>query len=157
RPGRRPTSRASWTFSRSTIGSSPAIHLQPGTASAWPISPVSSRSISSSRRNWPCRRTCATCVDGMPKSRRDRAQALDMRVTVIGCGDAFGSGGRFNTCFMLETVKATLLVDCGASTPVALNARGIEHRNIDGIVLSHLHGDHFGGLPFLLLDAQFLN
>jgi ribonuclease BN (tRNA processing enzyme) len=80
-----------------------------------------------------------------------------MRVTIIGCGDAFGSGGRFNTCFMVETGQATLLVDCGASTPVALNARGIDHCKIDGIILSHLHGDHFGGLPFLLLDAQFFN
>jgi ribonuclease BN (tRNA processing enzyme) len=80
-----------------------------------------------------------------------------MRLTVVGCGDAFGSGGRFNTCFWLDTAKATLLVDCGASSLVALKARGLEHGGVDGIILSHLHGDHFGGLPFLLLDAQFLN
>jgi ribonuclease BN (tRNA processing enzyme) len=80
-----------------------------------------------------------------------------MRLTVVGCGDAFGSGGRFNTCFFLETAKGTLLVDFGASSLVALKARGIDANRADGIVLSHLHGDHFGGLPFLLLDAQFLN
>jgi len=80
-----------------------------------------------------------------------------VRVTIVGSGDAFGSGGRFNTCFWLETAKAALLVDCGASSLVALKARGLDHGRIDGIVLSHLHGDHFGGLPFLLLDAQFLN
>jgi ribonuclease BN (tRNA processing enzyme) len=79
-----------------------------------------------------------------------------MHLTIIGCGDAFGSGGRFNTCFMLETAKAVLLVDCGASSMSALNARQIDTNRIDGIVLSHLHGDHFGGLPFLLLNAQFL-
>jgi ribonuclease BN (tRNA processing enzyme) len=79
-----------------------------------------------------------------------------MRVTVVGSGDAFGSGGRFNTCFFLETAKAALLVDCGASTLIALKARGLDPNRIDGIVLSHLHGDHFGGLPFLLLDGQFL-
>ncbi len=79
-----------------------------------------------------------------------------MRVTVVGSGDAFGSGGRFNTCFFMETAKGTLLVDCGASALVALKARGIDPLRIDGIILSHLHGDHFGGLPFLLLDAQFL-
>lgn len=79
-----------------------------------------------------------------------------MNLTIIGCGDAFGSGGRYNTCFMLETAKATLLVDCGASSMSALNARQIDTNRIDGIVLSHLHGDHFGGLPFLLLHAQFL-
>lgn len=80
-----------------------------------------------------------------------------MRLTIVGCGDAFGSGGRFNTCFFIETAKATLLVDCGASSLVALKARGLDHGQVDGILLSHLHGDHFGGLPFLLLDAQFLS
>src|SRR5262245_46863165 len=79
-----------------------------------------------------------------------------MRLTVVGSGDAFGSGGRFNTCFFVETAKGKLLVDCGASALVALKARGIDPLLIDGIVLSHLHGDHFGGLPFLLLDGQFL-
>ena len=80
-----------------------------------------------------------------------------MRLTIIGSGDAFGSGGRFNTCFWLETAKATLLVDCGASSPVALKARGLDFGRVDGVILSHLHGDHFGGLPFLLLDAQLLS
>ena len=79
-----------------------------------------------------------------------------MRLTIVGSGDAFGSGGRFNTCFFLETAKGTLLVDCGASALVALKAQGLDPNGVDGIVLSHLHGDHFGGLPFLLLDGQFL-
>jgi ribonuclease BN (tRNA processing enzyme) len=79
-----------------------------------------------------------------------------MKLTIVGSGDAFGSGGRFNTCFWLETAQATLLVDCGASSLVALKALGLDHARVDGIILSHLHGDHFGGLPFLLLDAQFL-
>jgi ribonuclease BN (tRNA processing enzyme) len=79
-----------------------------------------------------------------------------MRLTIVGSGDAFGSGGRFNTCFLLETAKGVLLVDFGASSLVALKARAIDSNRVDGILLSHLHGDHFGGLPFLLLDAQFL-
>ncbi len=79
-----------------------------------------------------------------------------MNLTIIGSGDAFGSGGRYNTCFLLETAKATLLVDCGASSLPAMKAQGIDPNRIDGVILSHLHGDHFGGLPFLLLDAQFM-
>jgi ribonuclease BN (tRNA processing enzyme) len=79
-----------------------------------------------------------------------------MRLTIVGSGDAFGSGGRFNTCFFLETAKGTLLIDCGASAPVALKKCGLDANLIDGVILSHLHGDHFGGLPFLLLDGQFL-
>jgi ribonuclease BN (tRNA processing enzyme) len=79
-----------------------------------------------------------------------------MRLTIAGSGDAFGSGGRFNTCFYLETAKGVLLVDCGASALIAMKASGLDASRIEAIILSHLHGDHFGGLPFLLLDAQFL-
>src|ERR1700675_4670031 len=79
-----------------------------------------------------------------------------MRVTIVGSGDAFGSGGRFNTCFYVESAKGTLLVDCGATSLVALKTLGLDHGRVDGVILSHLHGDHFGGLPFLLLDAQHL-
>lgn len=79
-----------------------------------------------------------------------------MRLTIVGSGDAFGSGGRFNTCFWVETAKATLMLDCGASSPVALKARGLDFGRVDGVILSHLHGDHFGGLVFLLLDEQLL-
>jgi ribonuclease BN (tRNA processing enzyme) len=80
-----------------------------------------------------------------------------MKVTIVGSGDAFGSGGRSNTCFWLETVQGTLAVDFGASALPALKALALDPNRIDAVVLSHLHGDHFGGLPFLLLDAQFLS
>jgi ribonuclease BN (tRNA processing enzyme) len=82
-----------------------------------------------------------------------------MRLTILGSGDAFGSGGRFNTCFLVETGGAgpagrKILLDCGASSLVAMRARGLDPNLIEGVILSHLHGDHFGALPFLLLDAQ---
>jgi ribonuclease BN (tRNA processing enzyme) len=79
-----------------------------------------------------------------------------MRLTIVGCGDAFGSGGRMNTCFWLQTAKATVVVDFGASSLPALKALKLDPNAIDAIMLSHLHGDHFGGLPLLLLDYQFL-
>ena len=80
-----------------------------------------------------------------------------MRLTIIGSGDAFGSGGRFNTCFHLAVGERRLLIDCGATTHTALRVRNIDSNTIDAVILSHLHGDHFGGLPFLLLYGQFLN
>jgi ribonuclease BN (tRNA processing enzyme) len=80
-----------------------------------------------------------------------------MRLTIVGSGDAFGSGGRFNTCFQVATATARLLIDCGASSLVALRARGLDPNQLDGVILSHLHGDHFGGLPFLLIEAQHLS
>ena len=43
-----------------------------------------------------------------------------MRLTFLGSGDAFGSGGRFNTCFHLERPAGNVLIDCGASSMVAI-------------------------------------
>jgi ribonuclease BN (tRNA processing enzyme) len=79
-----------------------------------------------------------------------------MRLTIIGSGDAFGSGGRFNTCFHLAAGAHNVLIDCGASSHVAFRVHGIDPNTIDAIILSHLHGDHFGGIPFLLIDGQYL-
>lgn len=79
-----------------------------------------------------------------------------MKLTIVGSGDAFGSGGRGNTCFWLETAQGVLVVDFGASALPALKGLALEPNRIDAVVLSHLHGDHFGGLPFFLLDAQLL-
>jgi ribonuclease BN (tRNA processing enzyme) len=76
-------------------------------------------------------------------------------VQFIGSGDAFGSGGRFQTCFRLVHENGSLLIDCGASSLIALKRHGVAPDSIDAIVLSHLHGDHFGGVPFFVLDAQF--
>jgi ribonuclease BN (tRNA processing enzyme) len=78
-----------------------------------------------------------------------------MQLQFIGCGDALGSGGRFNTCFHVTGERANFLIDCGASSLVALKRFGIARENIDVVLITHFHGDHFAGLPFLLLDAQF--
>ena len=78
-----------------------------------------------------------------------------MQVRFVGCGDALGSGGRFNTCFHVTGETANFLIDCGASSLPALKRLDIKRDEIDLILITHFHGDHFGGLPFLLLDAQF--
>ena len=78
-----------------------------------------------------------------------------MRVRFLGSGDAFGSGGRFQTCIHVQAAGAQLLLDCGASSLVAMRRFGVDPQAIDAVVLSHLHGDHFGGVPFLVLDGQF--
>jgi ribonuclease BN (tRNA processing enzyme) len=78
-----------------------------------------------------------------------------MRLRFVGCGDALGSGGRYNTCFHVTGSSANFLIDCGASSLPALKRLAIARDDIDLILITHFHGDHFAGLPFLLLDAQF--
>ena len=78
-----------------------------------------------------------------------------MQLQFVGCGDAFGSGGRANTCFHVTGRTVNFLIDCGASSLPALKRQGIVRDEIDLVLITHFHGDHFAGLPFLLLDAQF--
>jgi ribonuclease BN (tRNA processing enzyme) len=78
-----------------------------------------------------------------------------MQLQFVGCGDAIGSGGRFNTCFHVTGERVNFLIDCGASSLPALKRLAIARDAIDLILITHFHGDHFAGLPFLLLDAQF--
>ena len=73
----------------------------------------------------------------------------------VGSGDAFGSGGRFQTCISVASGGQTALVDCGTTSLVALKAQGLDPGEVDAVAVTHLHGDHFGGLPFLILDGQF--
>jgi ribonuclease BN (tRNA processing enzyme) len=80
-----------------------------------------------------------------------------MQLQFVGCGDAFGSGGRFNTCFHLTGARTNCLIDCGATSLVALKRLGIERNAIDLILITHFHADHFGGVPFFVLDAQFFS
>jgi ribonuclease BN (tRNA processing enzyme) len=79
-----------------------------------------------------------------------------MRLQFVGCGDAFGSGGRFNTCFHLVGKEINALIDCGASSLISMNKLAIGRNKIDTIFISHFHADHFGGLPFFIIEAQYV-
>lgn len=79
-----------------------------------------------------------------------------MQLTIIGSGDAFGTAGRLQSCYLLEANGRKVLLDCGATSQIGLNRMGIDANGIDTIVLSHLHGDHFAGLVWIVLSAQYL-
>ena len=79
---------------------------------------------------------------------------MSVTVTFVGSGDSFGSGGRFNTCFVVDTPDVRYAIDFGASSLIALNQAGIDHNTIDAIVLTHFHADHCAGIPFMLMDAM---
>jgi ribonuclease BN (tRNA processing enzyme) len=79
----------------------------------------------------------------------------DVTLQFLGSGDAFGSGGRFQACLLVDGPAGRLLIDCGATSLVAMKRSGVDPSTIGAVLISHLHGDHFGGLPFLVLDGQF--
>src|SRR5262245_36492988 len=79
---------------------------------------------------------------------------MSVSVTFVGSGDSFGSGGRFNTCLLVDASGIRFCIDFGASSLIALERLGIPHNTIDIILLTHLHGDHCGGIPFLMVDAM---
>ena len=81
---------------------------------------------------------------------------MSVRLTFVGSGDAFAGGGRFQACLHLQADGAEpLLLDCGATTLPALKRLNIDPSSIGHVALTHFHGDHHGGLPWLILDGQF--
>ena len=80
-----------------------------------------------------------------------------MRVRFLGTGDVVGSGARMQTCILVEASAGQFLIDCGASSMIAMRRFGAASNEVGLILLSHLHGDHFGGIPFFVLDAQLVS
>ncbi|HSE03245.1 MAG TPA: MBL fold metallo-hydrolase, partial [Methylomirabilota bacterium] len=79
---------------------------------------------------------------------------MTITVRFVGSGDSFGSGGRFQACILVDGPGCRFALDFGASSLIALAQQGIEHNTIDAVLLTHFHGDHAAGVPFLLVDAM---
>jgi ribonuclease BN (tRNA processing enzyme) len=77
-----------------------------------------------------------------------------MEVKIIGCGDAFGSGGRLQPCFLATDKENAFALDFGLTALIGLQQQKIDPNTIDVVMLTHLHGDHCGGVPFLLMNAM---
>ena len=78
-----------------------------------------------------------------------------MKLTVIGSGDAFCSEGALHSCNVVECAQGRILLECGPAVLAGLKRNRISPESIDAVVVSHLHGDHFGGIPFLFLEYLF--
>src|SRR5262245_63724335 len=78
-----------------------------------------------------------------------------MQLTILGCGDAFGAGGNLQTSFLVRAPAATFLIDCGVTALIGMRRLGLEPNDIDTVFVTHLHGDHFGGLAWFLIDAIY--
>ncbi|MGE0057460.1 MAG: MBL fold metallo-hydrolase [Dehalococcoidia bacterium] len=73
-----------------------------------------------------------------------------LELTFLGSGNAFGAEGRAFSSFILN---GRYLFDCGPTVLQQFRKAGITSDNIDVVLISHFHADHFFGLPFLFLDA----
>jgi len=78
-------------------------------------------------------------------------------VVFVGTSDAFGSGGRRQSAIIARGTRGSLLIDCGTTTNSGFADLGIERDEIDAIVVSHFHADHFGGIPLFALAARYLD
>ena len=78
-----------------------------------------------------------------------------LRLEVLGSGDAFNACGALHSCYLLEHSAGSLMMECGPSVLAGLQRAGIDPNKPDVLLISHLHGDHFGGVPFMYLEYMF--
>lgn len=79
---------------------------------------------------------------------------MSVRITFLGSGSAFADGGRSHACIHVSAPGVSLLLDCGGSALPTIQRAGVSDA-IDAIAVSHLHGDHFGGIPYLAIQQHF--
>jgi ribonuclease BN (tRNA processing enzyme) len=91
----------------------------------------------------------------MPGESANVSPVSEFGVTVLGAGDAFASGGQFQAGYVIEANGAHILMEAGPTLLPALKRAGIDPLELDIILISHLHGDHFAGLPFLMLQYMW--
>jgi ribonuclease BN (tRNA processing enzyme) len=77
-----------------------------------------------------------------------------MKLKFIGVGSAFAVDA-FNSNMVLEVNGKRLLIDAGSDVKYSLPAAGLSHRDLDAVYISHLHGDHVGGMELLGFKTYF--
>jgi len=80
----------------------------------------------------------------------------NVRTIFLGTGDAFSARGSHQAAYLVQCPETSILLDCGSATLASLKRDGIPSGPIDTVFLSHLHGDHFAGLPFLFLEYTYI-
>ena len=110
---------------------------------------------SEKRRPFVCRNCQRAAVRG-PRTTGPQGVSEGVEVCFLGTGDAFGSGGKRQAAIFMQPLGARLglLLDAGPGCHAALRAEGLTSDDLGAVVLSHFHGDHYGGFPFLELDAM---
>ncbi len=81
---------------------------------------------------------------------------MSFKITVLGCGSASPTSYRNHTSQVVQVQDRFFLIDCGEGTQVQLRKNKIRMQKIQAIFISHLHGDHYFGLPGLLSTFHLL-
>ena len=79
-----------------------------------------------------------------------------MKLTILGCYSATPNAFTNPTSQVLDIKNHIFLIDCGEGTQVQLRKQRIKFARIKHIFISHLHGDHFFGLPGLISTFRLL-
>ena len=79
-----------------------------------------------------------------------------MKLHILGCHAATPRSTTNPTSQVLESRNQLFLIDCGEGTQVELRRKRLKFSRIDHIFISHLHGDHFFGLPGLLATFRLM-
>lgn len=78
-----------------------------------------------------------------------------MQIVMVGTGSAFAKEF-YNNSALIMAENYTLLVDCGATTPLGLHKFDKDAMGrIDGVIISHIHGDHVNGLEELAFQMKY--
>lgn len=81
---------------------------------------------------------------------------LKFELTILGCGAATPTLRRGSTAQLLNLHDRFLLIDCGEGTQLSLRKNRLKFQRINHIFISHLHGDHYLGLPGLVSSMHLL-
>ena len=80
-----------------------------------------------------------------------------MKVTILGNNSALAAFGRHTTSQIVQVDDETLfMIDCGEGVQEQIQRFGIRKNKIAFIFISHMHGDHYFGLPGLLNSMNLL-
>ena len=77
-------------------------------------------------------------------------------VTILGNNSALPAYNRHPTAQIITLNDHLFLLDCGEGTQMQMNLYKIRRSRINHIFISHLHGDHYFGLPGLITSYGLL-
>src|SRR5438552_19124883 len=83
-------------------------------------------------------------------SARTRTSSFRLRVVPLGTSAGRPTLSRGASALAVATEGAWVLCDCGEGAQIAALRAGLSLSRLDAVLITHLHGDHFNGLPGLL-------